>query len=363
MGKVVISGYYGFNNVGDESILTAIVQNLKDSIANIDITVLSVNPVSTAQKHQVHAIDRKNIFQIIRAIWDGELLISGGGSLLQDVTSHRSISYYLGIMMIGKLLKKKVMVYSQGIGPINRTLNKYLVRWVLNKVDVITVRDEKSKKELIEIGVRNPEIYVTADPVIGLKKGNLALGEGILQKEGMTEKGKHLIGFAIRGWRCSDKFKKDMAAIADGLIDDLGVEVVFIPFHFGEDVKILDEIQDLMKNKGIFIKNRYDIHEMLGIVGNLDLLIGVRLHSLIFAAVMNTPMIALSYDPKINSFMDSLNMETLCHIEDIVWQDLLDEVKTKWHEREKLKKALSSRVAELCSKLQINENIVSRLLQ
>lgn len=364
MHKIVISGYYGFNNIGDESILTSIVDNLKERIADIEITVLSVNPQSTAERHKVRAIDRKNIVQIYRAIKKCDVLISGGGSLLQDVTSRRSISYYLVIMLMAILLGKKVMVYSQGIGPINRHINRHFVQWVLNKVDCITVRDEKSHKLLQDIGVNRPPMYVTADPVMSLKKGDIEIGKRRLIREGMQNGDrKPLIGFAIRGWQRNERLKENIAKTADKLIENFGVEVVFIPFHFGEDIQMMEDIEDAMEHEGIFVKNKYDIYEMLGIVGNLDLLIGVRLHSLIFAAIMNIPMIGISYDPKIDSFMESLGLSTLCSVDQLAYEDLLMEIENKRNQSTQDKEKLFYSVEKIQKKLEINEKLLKDLLK
>lgn len=364
MHRITISGYYGFNNVGDESILTSIVSNLKKQIKDIHITVLSANPSATSEKHQIHSIDRKNIKEIYRSIKECDVFISGGGSLLQDVTSHRSITYYLIIMFIAILLGKKVLIYSQGIGPINRKINRYLTQWILNKVDEITVRDEKSKEELLNMGVTNPSIYVTADPVINLPKGDLKLGEKILKKEGLIDvEKKPLIGFAMRGWKNDEKFNNIIGKTADKLIEDFGVEVVFIPFHLGEDMKIIEDIQKNMKNQAIFIKNRYDINEMLGIIGNLQMLVGVRLHSLIFAAIMKVPMIAISYDPKINSFMELLGLKVLCSVEDLEYEDLLLEIERKQKILCKEQEVIMNEVNNLQKKLEKNEELVMKLLQ
>jgi polysaccharide pyruvyl transferase CsaB len=363
MHKIVISGYYGFNNVGDESILISIVNNLKKSISDLEITVLSVNPQSTARKHSVHSIDRKNLWQIYKEIRNCDVLISGGGSLLQDVTSRRSIIYYLAIMLIAIFLKKKVLIYSQGIGPINRKLNKLMVRWVLNKVDCITVRDDKSQEELKSLGVCIPPIYVTADPVISLEKGDVEAGKEILIREGMGKyDSRPLIGFAIRGWRKDERLKKTICETADSLISQYGMNVVFIPFHFGEDIKILQEIEKEMKHKAIFIKNRYDIKTMLGIVGNLELLVGVRLHSLIFAAIMNVPMIAVSYDPKIDSFIRSLGFDVLCEVNELETEMLLEAVEEKRNCYEQDKKILADAVQQLQEKVHMNEMLLTQLL-
>ena len=69
MNKIVISGYYGFNNIGDESILTAIISNIRENIDNIDITVLSKDPELTSKKHKVDAINRKSMLTIIKEIF------------------------------------------------------------------------------------------------------------------------------------------------------------------------------------------------------------------------------------------------------------------------------------------------------
>ncbi|QZY55777.1 polysaccharide pyruvyl transferase CsaB [Crassaminicella profunda] len=363
MGKVVISGYYGFNNVGDESILTSIVSSFKESIKDIEITVLSANPKSTEKKHKIHAIDRKNIKEIYKEIRKCDLFISGGGSLLQDVTSRRSITYYLVIIFMAILLRKKVLIYGQGIGPINRKSNQCMVRWILNKADAIIVRDEGSKELLEHIGINRPPTYVTTDPVIGLKKASLELGSKILKKEGINQlREKPLIGFAIRGWREQDDFIDKICSTADKLVENFHMDVAFIPFHFKEDMKIMNEIEKRMKHQAIFIRNRYEIDEMLGLVGNLDLLVGVRLHSLIFAAIMNTPIIAISYDPKIDSFMKSLQLDSLCSKEDLNEVDLILEIEKVQKNNENYKQMLEEKVKNLQEKLKVNEKVVMELL-
>lgn len=362
MNKVVISGYYGFNNIGDESILTAIISNIKDSIDDIDITVLSKDPELTKSKHNVCAINRKDIFKIIKEIKNCDLLISGGGSLLQDVTSSRSILYYLAVMFIGMVFRKKVMIYSQGIGPINKGLNKRLTRFILNKVDVITLRDEKSQRVLKEINIENKNINVTADPVIGLKRGDIKLGKNILKEAGLKNETRPLVGFAIRGRDKNKKLVKIISSVADRITDELGVDVVFIPFHHGEDIEIIDEINNNMKNECICLKGKYDINEMLSIVGNLDLLVGVRLHSLIFGAVMNIPMIAISYDPKINNFMDYLDETVFSNIENLNKEKLISEITYKINHEEECKLQLYNKIEYLKERLHKNEEIISLLL-
>ena len=156
--RVVISGYYGFANAGDEAMLAAIVGSLKDIIPDVSITVITGNCRMTRENHNVQAVHRLNFFAIAAAIRRCDILISGGGSLLQDVTSARSLYYYLWIMKIALFFKKPVMLYAQGIGPVRGAKARRAVRKVLQRVAVIGVRDADSKAELAAMGVTKPPV-------------------------------------------------------------------------------------------------------------------------------------------------------------------------------------------------------------
>lgn len=362
MNKIVISGYYGFNNIGDESILKAMISNLKEKIDGVEITVLSQKPKLTMENNKVNSVDRRNPFKIIKEIRKCDLLISGGGSLLQDVTSNRSIIYYLSILSIGLIFKKKVMIYSQGVGPINNSINQYFTKRILDKVDFISLRDEESEELLKRINVTNKNITITADPVIGLKQEDVEIGKNILIKAGLEDSQKPTVGFAIRGRNKDQNLENVMAKVSDRIIDELGVNVAFIPFHYGEDIKVLDQIKNKMGNKAIFLRDKYDLVETLSIMGNFDLLIGIRLHSLIFGAVMSTPLIGISYDPKIEGFMESLNESIFCHIDDLEEESLFEEIKEKINNKDEYRLKLHNRIEFLNQSLYKNEEIILKLL-
>ncbi len=126
MYNILISGYYGFNNIGDESILRTVIDNLREKLPDVEITVLSQDPAQTAEKYAVKAARRMNLWDIFRSVWKCDMLLSGGGSLLQDATSSRSILYYLFILRLAQLLGKRTFIYSQGIGPIFEKRNRKL---------------------------------------------------------------------------------------------------------------------------------------------------------------------------------------------------------------------------------------------
>lgn len=363
MHRIVISGYYGFNNIGDESILRAVVDNLREKLGDIEITVLSQNPSLTSEKFNVKSVYRMNIKQVMGVIKSADLLISGGGSLLQDSTSKKSIAYYLGIIWIALLLRKKVFIYSQGIGPIGSKFNRMLVKKTLNRLNYIVVRDEQSKELLCEIGVKPFNIYVTADPVIRVKKASLDIGQDILKKAGFAKQpNKMTVGIALRGLKLKSNFIDEICEAAEQIIDKYNAQVVFIPFHFNEDMQAIQAIENKLENRATYIKNKYLTEEMLSIIGNMDVLVGVRLHSLIHAAIMDVPMIAISYDPKINSFMHMLGMKALCSIYDFQSDFLLEEFEYIMHHMDSTKERIQACIEELITKLDQNEMLIHELL-
>lgn len=364
MRKIIISGYYGFNNIGDESILKAVIDNLRENLENIEITVLSQNPEGTAEKYGVKSAYRKSLWQVIKTIFLGDLLISGGGSLLQDVTSKRSILYYLAVIWIALFFRKKVFIYSQGIGPVNSRFNRWMMVKTLKRVNNIVVRDEGSKELLLEEGLPEGKIYVTADPVIRIKKPDLKDGRNILEAAGFPCDGEGpAIGIAIKG-RVKDKdFKEEICRGIRLLMEEYNGRILLIPFHYSEDMPITEEITAQLGGNVTCLRQKYLTEEMLSIIGNMDVLVGVRLHSLIHAAIMDVPMIGISYDPKVNSFMKSVGMKALCSVYDFEGEYLSEEFGRVLENREKILEKVKKNRDVLIERLNLNEQLIKGLLE
>ena len=306
--KIVISGYYGFDNIGDEAVLYTIISTLKKEISGAKIMVLSNNPEKTAQIYGVQSINRWDFKNIARVIRNCDLLVSGGGSLLQDVTSSKTIPYYLAIVKLAQMYKKKVVFYSQGIGPVNKKLGRWLIKRVANKVDAIFVRDEASKTLLQEIGVKK-EIGVAIDPVLGIATTNKK------DKLGKT------VGIYIRPWENEEQNQKMIISMKEGLVKLLedGYRLYMVPMHYEQDLEISKALKASleieMKNKGLDLENyitvldkKLSIKEVLRYTSQFDFIIGMRLHSLIMASANCVPMIGLSYDPKVTEFIKQIGV-------------------------------------------------------
>ncbi|NLT94588.1 MAG: polysaccharide pyruvyl transferase CsaB [Clostridia bacterium] len=362
MKKIVLSGYYGFNNAGDEAVLYAIINSLKKQDEKIEITVLSNNPEQTAKQYNVKAVNRWKIGEIFNAVKNSNLLISGGGSLLQDVTSKNGILYYLGVIFIAKLLRKPVLIYSQGIGPVNSKRNRLLTAFVLNRVNCITVRDSGSKKDLEEMGVKK-EIIVAADPVLGISSDEIKIEKGreLLERVNVNINEGKIMGISIRSWKTSQDNFIALAKACDSLALQ-GWQVVFIPMHFPEDIQASREVAKHMKEKYFLLKENYTPAEALTIYKNVDMVMGMRLHSLIMAAVAEKPFVAVSYDPKVNRFMELLGINRVLDIKDIKHQEILDLVQNTWENRDEFFNILCDRLPQLREKALIPARKAKELL-
>lgn len=339
--KILISGYYGFDNSGDDAILKAMVKDLKANIEDIEIVVLSKNPSYTEETYNVKAVNRFSIKAVIEAIKSCDLFISGGGSLLQDVTSTRSLMYYIILMKLAKMYNKPVMVYANGVGPINGKMNRVWTRRILNKVDLITLRDEDSKRFLDELKVENENIYVTADPVFTLTPVNQTKIFSILKNESIPTD-KALVGVAVRHLEDSENLILNVAKTIDYIIEEYNVNVILIPMHYPGDLDISNSILNNVNTKGCYVlSNKYNVEDIMRIIKNLEMIIAMRLHSLIYAATQGVPMIGIVYDPKIEGFLKSIDMDFMCPVENLKYDELVKKVDFVWENRKELKEKLT----------------------
>ena len=319
--RIVISGYYGYGNSGDEAVLHAILESLRKEGEQNGITicpiVLSINPHATSQMHGVRAIHRYNIPQILKVIRQSDGLISGGGSLFQDTTGRMTIPYYLGIIKFAQWLNKPTFIYSHGVGPIESRSFYPFIRHVYDRSMYVSVRDQESSELLQEMGVDPRRIDVVSDPVIGLDLETRELTDA-------SSADRLIAGVSVRFWR---RNREDLLQLAEGLrilLDaDPRITLRFLPFQtqMPNDVEasrfVMEHIGEAYQHRMEIVTDAVYPLDMLQEVSACDVLIGMRLHSLIYAAAYHIPMVGISYDPKIDQFLARLEMQPASTTEDM----------------------------------------------
>lgn len=362
MKKIVVSGYFGFDNSGDDAILKAMVEDFKKLNREIKMTALSNNPEKTKEVYGIDAVNRFSLPELYNALKDADLLLSGGGSLLQDITSTRSIIYYLSVIILAKILRKDVYVYANGIGPIDKKINRILTKWVLNKVSYITLRDELSYKFVRDLGVVNKNILVTADPVFTLKAAEDERVEEILRDEGIAITNKTL-GFCIRDYKNDEFIKEKFAKTIDYLIES-GYDILLVPFHNPRDNVYSREVAEKCKHreKVMLIEKSYSAGELMGIFKKLKLLLAMRLHSLVYAASVNLPMVGIIYDPKVEAMVKELGISEAVNVEDFTPEELFGKVKMALLNLDERREVLSKNTEKMRNESKRNVEIALRFL-
>lgn len=328
MKSVLVSGYYGFNNTGDEAMIETFSSELAKR--NYKLIVLSSNPEKTKELYNVESFDRYKLGEVIKAIRKADIVVSGGGTLFQDITSKRNIWYYLGVVKIAQLMGKKVCVAYQGMGPLNTKLYRKMTRKTLNKksVKLVAMRDKQAFDYAKEMGIKEEKMMLSSDMIFMMKPPAKERCMKIIKDNVHNYKeGEVLIGFSIREWR--DKDRTDLfAEIADKLVEKYGARIVFFPFHKPKDAEISKIVMHKMKheNSAVLMPNRYLPSEILGAMGYMNVNIGVRLHALIFSILRNVPTIGISYEPKVDGFLGMMNMSSVCTYESIEVDKILEQV-------------------------------------
>lgn len=340
---VMISGYYGFHNSGDDSILTSVISNLRKKCPSITITVLSKNPQETEKIYGVDAIDRFNICRIALALRKTRLLISGGGSLLQDVTSSASLYYYLTVMRLAKICGAKVMLYANGIGPISKRRNIRIVKNVVSKTDLITLREKNSRDELQSILLEEAPMFVTSDPVYALENGDSSLVDEAIKRSGITD-GNEFFIIAVREWKYSDREIADkIAEFAEAVSLKYGLIPLIVPMQDVYDKEISKRIADKINGKYGLMECGLPPRTMLGVVGRAKFVVGMRLHTLIYAVKNAVPAIALDYDPKVAAVMESAGQKFSMKVERIETEKLCSLADEIMENREEICSRLSEK--------------------
>lgn len=345
--EILISGYYGFKNSGDDALLLAIINELKEYKESPNIVVLSANPKETKRSYRVKSINRFNIISILRHMRRADMLISGGGTLMQDRTSTKSLVYYLSVIKSAISHNVKVMLYSNGIGPLTKPKNMERARKVLNRVNLITLRDENSYKTLRQIGVTNLNVLVTADPALTLSIPESDRGRQILTQCGVPEN-KDCFAVSVRRWgSLGDDFEENIAVLCDNIYEKYGLYPVFLPMQASKDLAISKSIAARMKHSAAVIENHQNVYDMLSLMSNMKLCVGMRLHTLMYAAINCIPLIGLVYDPKIKGFMDNLGQTQYTDVEGLSSETVMKLVDASMNNYEKIRRSLTESYDEM----------------
>ncbi len=282
---LLIAGYYGFGNLGDEAILVALEGELHR--ANLNYVTLSPKRVSQ------DTFSRRNPFQLIAAMQSCSGIVFGGGGLLQTKTSQHSLYYYLALIFLARVLRLPVYVLGQGVGPIDSRLDRKLLRIALLKSDYISCRDQSSTSLLSSLGVRaieGTDLFFLLPPLPEPQRSTDKIPTVLLALKKPTS------GDTV-------PFVNEVSTLIEELKQNLDAKIRLLPFFLNEDLEIAEQIA---KRSSATVVSTTSVDQAQDLIEQADLVISSRLHPLEFALRAGTPMWAIPEVPKIAGFVDTL---------------------------------------------------------
>lgn len=358
---VLICGAYGHGNAGDEAILEAVVGQMRSIDPEMPITVLSRRPDETAARLGVNALHTFDFRGFLRVMKRVKLYINGGGSLIQDVTSRRSLMYYLYTLRAAKKRGARVIMYGCGIGPVSRRGDVPMTRHILSRyVDVITLREPDSMDELARFGVKGPEILLSADPAMTLGPAAPGVVDEKMRALGLDPGGNYVC-FCLRRWPGFEEKAECFARAADMVREKYGLTPVFLSINHRSDGEAADRAASYMKQSPVILREPMDTGLTIGIMSRMRAVCSMRLHGLIFAAGNGVPLVGVSYDPKVTAFLGYAGGNACLELESLTAEALCSAVETALSDGElTFRRAQAEKLAQLAD---VNIECARKLLE
>ncbi len=368
---VIVHGFYGAGNLGDEAILSATLSQIS-SLKQAQPIVFGRNPARVRATHQVFSVNPDAIYNMTGYLHlpKASVYILGGGGLLKDYgKSSHNVEVWLRWLTRAKSLGLKTMLWSVGVENLRFDKSKKLIQTALETVDAITVRDPNSKQRLEQVGLQNP-VIVTADPAILLAEKQ--------SKRRVLRKNPRIV-VCLRHWfkydmssvpdpAANEKMLDSIAMVLDYAVNTLDAKIELVPFRTtsnDDDRKILESLfSRMIKKDSVVIHNEVpQLDEAINIFSDTDIVFSMRLHAAIIATSLGVPTIALSYMPKVRDYMNLINQESFCFdIEEVDKKCLMEGFEKILNTYEELSEQLVITRSTLSEKLQDNVSILTKLV-
>ena len=345
--RVLVSGYYGFGNAGDEAILAGLLEGFRQLLPQADLLVLSGNPQATEREHGVKAVPR-SLRGLRSHLRNADLFISGGGGLLQDTTSWRSPLYYLATIRLARAARVPVACVGHSIGPLRRRWVRALVRRHLSTVDVLAVRDQASAEALRALGVHRP-VAVTADFAFALHPPSPDESSRAWQHASLPHDSRPAAAICLRRppGRPDHHLAASLAASIARASRPLGLRLLLLPMQHPQDLAFAEQVARAMPASVEIVQAKLTARQLLALIAGFELVIAMRLHALIFAAICGRPPVAISYDPKVEGMMHELGLPTATSASGLHAEALGEAIRSAFQNREAIARAIGDRVAAL----------------
>ena len=357
----VLSGYYGYKNLGDDALLFSVLCNILQKKPDLKICLLAKSPKKFQRRLEswfsnITAKPRFNFFSVRRAIKNSDALVFGGGTLLQDATSGRSFKYYAYLLKTAQKLGKKTILYANGIGPLYDEKNKEQTKELMSNITLATIRDKDSFNILSNMQIDKDRLCLTADEALTIAE-NSRLNS---YKKDFREyiKGDYVAICVRKHKRSSTDFAEKFSAAIDAICRKHDLIPVYLVMQPKED-KDFSEYLAAASGRAYVANVEGDIAKTLAIVRSARAVVSMRYHALVFAAVFGIPMIGITYDPKVRSFLGSIfdGDDHACSLKNFSKELLTEKFEMLEANREEITKKIKAEAQKLCESAKENSGL------
>lgn len=291
---IVLAGYYGYGNAGDELLLHSIVDALRRRDGDVRITVLSAKPKETRLAVGADSVRRFDPTAIWRLYGRSSLLVLGGGNLAQNVTSRKSLEYYMTLVDIAKKRGMRAAMLANGIGPLTSDAAEKRAAKSLRRLDLATLRDRDSFDCFARLAPDVPRMLCA---------------DALFLTEPAAAKRKCGFVVSVRPWeRVKPDFVDEVAEACSRFCRTYGKSGVILAMQPEIDGGICADVARRARERGADVEAAIPAtpDDARSIIAGADFALGMRLHCLICAAVSGVRCAGIAYDPKVSAFAEAV---------------------------------------------------------
>jgi polysaccharide pyruvyl transferase CsaB len=379
------AGTFAYWNAGDEAILDGMLSDLRGIDPAVDICVVSNNPAGFLSKRGVRQVPSSDIARMTEAARESDLLLLGGGGIFYDYfgvntqdllsSQHAGLAFYCGFALLARILGKPLVIYGVGVGPLQSEIGQLLTRTAFEQAVAASVRDQGSRDLLASIGVDAKRVRVTADPGFQLEAAEDDRVTELLRGTGVTWESP-VLAVCLRPWALGNDqpdWEGEVAEALDRFLDAHGGRAAFVPFHrpttddaHSGDDSVSVRVRDRMRNqrRALVVPNTATPAEKAAVIARADLVVGMRLHSIVFASKYGVPTVGLAYDPKVGNLLETAGLgEFSLELRSLDATRLLVLLEQAWSDRDELATKLKAAGETLVAAAGENADLVASVLR
>lgn len=407
--KILISCYSGEKDAGDETMLLCIREQL-ESLCNkrLSFKAFSNNPDISDEfnenvefiysgRHGLKQPGRRGfaafrwIGQMISALWDCDILITGGGTILYDESNRFFVPFWFLKIMIAQLFHKPTVFYGIGVGPLNRKSSRFLMNTLGKRMNFISLRGVESQKWMQRFRVPQEKVFLTADPAVTIYPAKPSAIDDYLRSEDIRlHPDRELVVIVIREWflrknrgleqaqdktaRISsyDDYVSQLAAFCKYIVETDHSDIIFMPMGSlppCDDRLVMSDIYQKMKQQHVDLSGVFQMSDitdsriMTGIMGRAKAVITGRFHGLVYATTQYVPALGIAYTEKYYDYYNYIGLsDYIIGMNDLTGSFLIQKYEEMLSHRADIIKLLKAEIPKQIENAAENARMVCEIL-